>query len=219
MRRSYPLLQLSLAALLGGMLTSCGDNHESPGLEYAPQMYHTIAYDPYSQVADTSSEYDNTIKFNPTRSNMRKPVAGTVARKYYAGSSFTSNKTEVAKTIMVYENIHPDSIDYAAKVLKNPLEASEANLERGKALYARFCSPCHGGQGAGDGTVADLYKGVANLQVKLVSEGHIFHTITHGKGRMWPHGSQINPDDRWRIAMFVKSIQQQPAAAAPAPAQ
>jgi hypothetical protein len=43
--------------------------------------------------------------------------------------------------------------------------------------------------------------------LKGITEGHIFHVITMGKGLMWPHGSQISPEDRWKIAKYVKTLQ------------
>jgi len=185
------------------VLGSCGRDANDPGLEYAPQMYHAIAFDPFSQVIDTSSEYYNTINVNKNGQNMRLPAEGTVARKHFAGM----RKGELAKDILQY-NIPADSLDYAARVLSNPIALSPKVVEEGKVLYGRYCQSCHGEGGLGDGKVADQYKGVANLvaKAKVVTDGHIFHVITHGKGRMWPHGSQVNPDERWKIVHFVKSL-------------
>ena len=42
-----------------------------------------------------------------------------------------------------------------------------------------------------------------------MTEGHIFHTITHGRGRMNAHGSQIDIADRWKIVRYVQTLQQQ----------
>ena len=64
----------------------------------------------------------------------------------------------------------------------------------------------------GDGKVADKYAGVANLKgdsYLAMSEQHIFHVITYGAGLMGAHGSQVNPDERWKIARYVKSLQKQ----------
>ena len=33
-------------------MTSCGAGGDNPGLEYAPNMYHSVAYEPYSQIVD-----------------------------------------------------------------------------------------------------------------------------------------------------------------------
>ncbi len=64
----------------------------------------------------------------------------------------------------------------------------------------------------GDGKVADKYAGVANLKgdsYLKMSEAHIFQVITHGAGLMGAHGSQISPEDRWKIAKYVKALQKQ----------
>jgi len=45
--------------------------------------------------------------------------------------------------------------------------------------------------------------------LKDVNDGHIYHVITHGKGRMWPHGSQISSENRWKIVLYVHELQKQ----------
>jgi mono/diheme cytochrome c family protein len=202
--KSFAVFATTVA--MAGLLASCGQDRNDTGIEYAPQMYHTIPYDPYSQVTDTSSEYFNTNRLNPGGTNMRKPAANTVARKFYAGTP----RTELAKTVMIYDNLIADSVELSGRILKNPLVPTEALLAQGETLYLRYCSPCHGAGGAGDGKVAEKYKGVPNYSTgryATLPEGHIFHTITFGKGRMWPHGSQINPEDRWKIVMYVQKLQ------------
>jgi hypothetical protein len=57
--------------------------------------------------------------------------------------------------------------------------------------------------------VADKYPGVANLTglaYQDITEGHIFHVITMGKGLMGAHGSQLSPDERWKIARYIKEV-------------
>jgi mono/diheme cytochrome c family protein len=166
-------------------------------------MYHAIAFEPYSQVIDTSSEFYNTINVNPNGLNQRLPATGTIPRKQYSGLK----KGDLAKEIFAYE-MTPEGLDQAAATLTNPIPLSPQAIEDGKALYTRYCQACHGAGGEGDGKVADQYKGVANLvtKSKAVTEGHIYHVITYGKGRMWPHGSQVNPDERWKIVHFVKTL-------------
>ena len=110
---------------------------------------------------------------------------------------------------MIY-NIPADSIDIASRVLKNPIPKTDAVLAEGQVLYQRYCQHCHGASGAGDGKVGATYKGVPNYTsdaMKNLSEGHIFHVITFGKARMWPHGSQVNPEERWKIVHYVQKLQ------------
>lgn len=202
------------------LLASCGAGGEDQGTEYAPNMYHSVAYEPYSQITDkeagrwlTSIEYVkdsaetnfsnhaefyNSNSLNPFSMNMRMPAPNTVSRN--------------SKNYLPYRT-PKDSIDIAAKKL-SPLDTAQnkAILAEGKILYDVYCDHCHGSKGEGDGKVADKYAGVANLKgdaIKGVSEGHIFHVITMGKGLMQPHGSQISVEERWKIARYVKALQAQ----------
>jgi mono/diheme cytochrome c family protein len=180
-------LKISLVAFTSVALLGCSNGPNDPGTQYAPQMYDDPAYSPLKQI-----EY-NTV--NPTRSNMRVPAAGTIPRgklDYF---------THIPKN---------DSLNQA-DALVSPIRPTEQVLAEGQVLYERFCQHCHGAEGQGDGLVAPVYKGVANLQsdaIKAVSLGHIFNVITNGKGRMLPHGSQVNPQERWEIALYVKNVLQ-----------
>lgn len=193
-----------VSCLLGGLLmSSCGQDPNDPGLEYAPDMYHSVAYEPYRQKADFKNPY------NPWGNNLWYPVKGTVSRRNYQ-TSFGSGDS--AKVDLMLYGIPKDSIEIAERTLVNPVPANEQLLAEGKVLYTRYCQPCHGANGKGDGPVGKVYKGVANFSAgnyKNMNDGHIFHVITHGKGRMWPHGSQINPVDRWKIVHYVHQLQQQ----------
>ena len=113
---------------------------------------------------------------------------------------------------MVSKTIPNDSISYSEALLSNPLAATPENIEEGKLQYERFCQHCHGETGKGDGLVAKAYKGVpvySSDALKAINDGHIYHVITHGKGRMWPHGSQISSQNRWKIVLYVHELQKQ----------
>lgn len=201
------------------LLASCGAGGEDQGTEYAPNMYHSVAYEPYSQITDKEAgrwltsidyktdsaetnfsnhaEYYNSNSLNPFRMNMRLPAPNTVSRNRNGYLPYRLGK---------------DSLQFAAATLVNPLDTAQdaAILAEGKILYETYCDHCHGAKGEGDGKVADKYAGVANLKgaaIKGVSEGHIFHVITMGKGLMQPHGSQVSVEDRWKIARYVKALQ------------
>jgi mono/diheme cytochrome c family protein len=126
---------------------------------------------------------------------MREPVEGTVKRGKYLPN-----------------RIPADDYEAAAVMLSNPTDSTTEVLKEGKALYNTFCEHCHGTKGMGDGLVGKEYKGVtAYTSASVIDKpgGHIFHVITHGKGRMGAHGSQISEDDRWKIVRYVQVLQQQ----------
>ena len=198
-----------LAFLTAVLLTSCGASGDRQGTEYAPNMYHSVPYDPYTQIVDKDAgswltsidypdghaEFFNSNKYNPFRMNMRETPANTVSRNKHGWLPYRIGK---------------DSLDFASRTLTNPLDSTAAVVAEGKVLYEMYCDHCHGAKGAGDGKVSEKYNGIPNYKsdaLKNITEGHIFHVITHGKNLMWAHGSQISPEDRWKIAKYVKTLQ------------
>lgn len=180
--------QASAALFASALLIACGGNEMSsdPGVEYAPQMYDSYAYQAYKQV--------ELNDFNPGGGNLRVPARNTIARGKMGFLDY-SNDTS--------------TMDVMGAGLVNPIKANEATLEEGKVLYERMCAHCHGDAGAGDGLVAPKFKGVANLTsgaIKAKPVGHIYQVITKGKGRMMPHNTQVNPEERWKISMYVKNV-------------
>lgn len=189
------------------VLSACVRSPEDPGTEYAPQMYVSKAYEPFSQV--DGKDGLNTI--NPNGANMRTPPANTIARRRYNITFEGDDSTSKTRRDIMSYNIHKDSMAISEKVLKNPFKPTANVMEEGKILYTRFCAHCHGENGDGKGKVNDQYKGVANISasgaLKNLNGGHIYHVITHGKGRMWAHSSLVNPDERWKIVWYVHKLQ------------
>jgi len=192
------------------VLAACSAKKDYPGLEYAPNMYHAVPYEPLKQITDENAgnwvnsdddpygEYYSSNPNNPHRMNMRIPPENTVKRTKYGWLPY---------------RIPKDSIDLAARILTNPLDSTDQVIAEGKALYEVFCIACHGEKGQGDGLVGKVMLGVPAYnvgRVKDVNGGHIFHVITMGKGRMYSHGSQIKSMDRWKIVRYVQTLQNQP---------
>lgn len=204
LRKSY---KSALILVFGVAMVSCAGG-ENPGLEYAPNMYHSVAYEPLKQITDESAgdwvqvdqensnfgEYYSSNPLNEHGMNMRTPPANTIARGK-----------------MPYR-IAKDDLDSAA-LLVSPFEAGDAEVEiEGKVLYGKFCAHCHGKDGIEPGKVGEVFLGVPpynSAAIKDKSEGHVFHVITHGKGRMGPHASQLSVEERWKITRYVQKLQNQ----------
>jgi len=207
-------LGVSSAMLLAG----CKAGGDYQGLEYAPNMYHSVAYEPLTQITDPEAgwyfnsldarpgEFYNSNQYNPYKMNLRLPPKHTVRR--------------TSTGWLPYRGANDSTGLRLANKLVNPIEASPAVLDQGKVLFETYCKHCHGAKAGGDGKVAQgvkidgvdhsMYPGVANLKgdaYKNITEGHIFHVITYGKGLMGAHGSQVSEEDRWKIAKYVKELQ------------
>ena len=207
-------LGVSSAAILFG----CKAGGDYQGLEYAPNMYHSVAYEPLTQIVDVNAgwyfnaldtrtgEFYNSNPYNPHKMNLRLSPKNTVRR--------------TAQGWLPYRGKNDSTGLRLANRLVNPFDASPVVLDQGKVLFETYCKHCHGPKAGGDGKVAQgvkidgvdhsMYPGVANLRgdaYKNITEGHIFHVITYGKGLMGAHGSQVSEEDRWKIAKYVKELQ------------
>ena len=196
------------SVVAGLVLYGCGASDNNQGYEYAPNMYHSIAYEPLKQIKDKSAgqwvnssedetvgEYYSSNPNNAFEMNMLEPVPGTIRRGDY-----------------IPNHIPKDSFALAERVLINPLDSSAAVLSDGKELFTKFCSHCHGADGQTPGKVGEVFAGVVSYTSAAVidkKEGHIFHVITHGKGRMLSHSSQLSIEERWKIVRYVQVLQQQ----------
>jgi mono/diheme cytochrome c family protein len=215
-------IQLGAALTVGVLMSACKAGGDYQGLEYAPNMYHSVAYEPLTQITDPDAgsivnaldagydnghgEFYNSNNYNPYKMNLRLPPANTVKRNAQGWLPYRAGNDSVSLRL--------------ANKLVNPFEATPAVLDQGKVLFETYCKHCHGTKGGGDGKVAQgvkidgvdhsAYPGVANLKgdaYKNITEGHIFHVITYGKGLMGSHGSQVSEEDRWKIAKYVKELQ------------
>jgi mono/diheme cytochrome c family protein len=115
-----------------------------------------------------------------------------------------------------YPNTIPGYQQAGAEV-KSPLALTEANMADGKMLFEHFCSPCHGMTGQGDGLVVahgfppppSYSKGQSSRggDMKDLTDGKIYHTITYGVNAMGSYAAQVAPEERWKIVLYVHHLQ------------
>jgi mono/diheme cytochrome c family protein len=165
-----------------------------PGIEYAPDMYYSKGYEPFSQFSD-STKY----RFNPYLMSMREPVEGTVALGQLDYQ-------------YAYENT-PEGYDAAGLNLVMTGGLDENEQIEGERLFGIYCSPCHGMTGGNNGAVSErqavLKPSWANYQDKYIKElpiGKIYHVITYGKNNMGSYAYALTPKERWSIATYVKRL-------------
>ncbi|MBW2232103.1 MAG: cytochrome c [Deltaproteobacteria bacterium] len=100
--------------------------------------------------------------------------------------------------------------------LANPVSASLQSLKNGEVLFGRYCTTCHGPNGHGDGPVAGppfgtgpfglvLPIGGPASVVRAFSDGHLYTTITLGRGRM-PNYRRVPAEGRWDIVNYIRDI-------------
>lgn len=177
---------------LGSVMSSCF-NKRSTGLEYAPNMYDHKAFDP--------DQPNDNFKDGKTA---QLPPEGTTPVGFDKIDDSYPNTSE--------------GYELAGKNMSNPFPVTYPNLVDGKNLYVKMCSHCHGLEGKGDGSIIKLGKfppppaygtGTSSRggSMKDLSDGKIFHTITHGVNLMGAHKNQLTPAERWKIVMYVHELQ------------
>jgi mono/diheme cytochrome c family protein len=92
-----------------------------------------------------------------------------------------------------------------------PVEITPQFMERGAQRFNINCAICHGPTGAGDGIVKQY--GMPTIvtlldeRIRNMSDGEIFHTITHGKNTMMGYGHNVMVNDRWAIIAYLRALQ------------
>lgn len=187
----FRILGTAVITLAASMVfTSCHDKR-STGWEYAPNMYRHIAYDP--------DQKNPNFKDGKTA---QVPPAGTIP---------------VGFVRFNYPNTM-DGYNLASTEVKNALALTSKHLTEGKKLYTTFCAPCHGLTGQGDGLVTTHDAGVKPPSysagqssrggaMKDLTDGKIYHTITYGVNAMGSYASQLSPEERWKVTMYVHHLQ------------
>ncbi|PQA54054.1 MULTISPECIES: c-type cytochrome [Siphonobacter] len=208
MKKYLPFVWIA-ASLVVVLLASLKRDPQHQAWEFAPNMYYPVGYEPLSQI-DANPINSATGKGNL---NMRVPVKGTIPQQSFTTTLGDTTVSALERMDLIARNVPADSIAMSEAVLSNPIATTDKSLKQGELLYGRYCLHCHGGTGKGDGLVGKKYGGVpvySSDALKNLNDGHIYHVITYGKGRMWPHGSQVSPEDRWKIVQYVHKLQQEP---------
>jgi mono/diheme cytochrome c family protein len=183
--KNYKAISLVLFSII---VAACNRGRNDPGWDYFPDMFYSTAYETFTK--------NPNFKDGMT---MRVPPAGTVPRGF----------------IPFEYTIDPESRIKAGKELLNPYLPNDELLGRGREIYTTFCIGCHGSGGEGDGHLykSGLYPAkprslVAKEAVDL-KDGEIYHSITLGFGAMGAHGSQVRPEDRWKVILYIRQLQKE----------
>jgi mono/diheme cytochrome c family protein len=152
-----------------------------------------------------------------------RPIpAGTVPRgRPLAGSPLTSGQAPGHADDVVAAQIPP--AERMQFVEEFPFQIRAGDLSRGRERFEIFCAMCHDPLGTGHGKIVergyleppnyltDNSRGFERVGIRKslreVPVGYFFHVITDGFGGMPAYRSQIPPEDRWRIAAYIRVLQ------------
>jgi len=180
------VFKLLFLALFTVFLSGCDRSRNNPGWDYFPDMFYSTAYESYTK----NPNFEDGM-------TMRIPAKGSIPRDFIPFEYTTD----------------PESRIRAGIDLVNPVSASPEAIYRGKMVYGTFCTGCHGPGGDGDGNLytSKLYplkpRPLSSGNSINLKDGEIYHSITLGFGSMGAHGTQIVPEDRWKLIHFIRTLQ------------
>ncbi|MBI4164529.1 MAG: cytochrome c [Acidobacteria bacterium] len=161
---------------------------DRPHVEILPEMVRSAAAESFSP--------------NPVFADgktLQKPAPGTIPRGL----------------LPLHYQATPEDAHRAGEELTNPYSLNNENaLKRGASVYANFCLACHGPTRAGDGPVARRGYPPPPAQPPPIKDGEMFHIITYGRGNMPSHAGQLSREDRWKVILYIRSLQQKTVAQA-----
>lgn len=192
--------KILILVILSGFFMACSGPERSPAVVFMPDMYYSVPYEPYQKAnfgypnyADESGVGVFSENFNMSALT---PVEGTVPH--------------TASGILPYMLPNTNEGYEASKSVSSPLDSmnSAKDMLRGEELYNQACATCHGVKGDGQGpiVVSGAYLGVPNYKDRVITEGSVYHVIMYGRNAMGSYASQLNVEDRWRVAEYVMQL-------------
>lgn len=163
------------------MAVSCKKD-TAPNYQFMPNMYESAGYETYGEAA-----FRNGVE-------AQLPAEGSIARGHMPFD---------------FENT-TEGYALAKETLTSPLDSTQVDLERGKALYEIYCGICHGNKGDGQGNLVKREKilGVPkyNDAGRAITAGSIYHTIYYGKNAMGSYANQLKEEERWQVVSYVLKL-------------
>jgi mono/diheme cytochrome c family protein len=180
------------AGLAAALVVSLGVNWyvRRPAAQPNMELAQRMARDPGFNTFDPNANFPNGM-------TLRTPVAGTIAR----------GLPPLGFGPSVVEGVR------AGNELVNPFSSDDgAALQRGGVVYSRYCELCHAADGKGAGPVSEHgFRAPPTLHrpfTRQMKDGQIFHLVTFGRGAMPGHAGQIPVNDRWKVVLHVRHLQQ-----------
>jgi mono/diheme cytochrome c family protein len=177
------LLLAFLATL--GLHVVAGRDLSQRNIEALPEMQYSPAYDTFAPNPNF-----------PDGKTLQLPQPGTISR---------------GRMPLHYGPSLEDAVRAGAE-LHNPFSGDDARaLARGAFLFGNYCQMCHGPEGKGDGPM--MQRGMppsASLQADnavQMKDGQLFHVLTYGERNMSSHAAQLSREDRWKVILYVRSLQ------------
>jgi mono/diheme cytochrome c family protein len=88
------------------------------------------------------------------------------------------------------------------------MAGDSADASRGRQIFVKYCSGCHGAQGQGDGypLLGPDPANLASPATKERSDEELIRTIHEGKPNMPPWKYRLSPQDSKDVLAYIRSL-------------
>jgi mono/diheme cytochrome c family protein len=214
------ILFVAIATLI--TFNACsGPGENATGMEYMPDMGHSVAYEANTYNYYYLNTWDSvSVKKLKDLSMPRNPVTGTIARGY-AGTAKTNNLSVAVSpngsVPYYYTNTEDERARAMKEIVDNPFPITESGLAKAKDLYNIYCGICHGEKGDGNGWLVDEANPNAKYPAAPAnflqdtfynsSNGRYYHGIMFGKGVMGQYRDKLSYEERWQVIHYIHFLQ------------
>ena len=149
----------------------------------------------------------------------RPDMANQPKAKPFSESDFFSNGTNARQLpphTVAHGAAHENTTFYTGLlngvyVTKLPTKLTPELLARGRERFDAICASCHDRTGSGNGMVVQRgFPQPPSFHVDRLRNapiGHFFDVITKGYGVMYSYATRVDPEDRWAIAAYIRTLQ------------
>jgi mono/diheme cytochrome c family protein len=150
---------------------------------------------------------------------MREYPAGVVARGSLAANPAAPpaamGNAQQVQTVNAVIAGDPNTAPAAVVIPKGedafPFKVSQEILDRGEERFNINCSHCHGKLGRGDGMIAlrgfKKPPSYHDDRLRQAPASYFYDVMTNGFGAMSAYADQVTPEDRWKIAAYIRVLQ------------
>ena len=126
-----------------------------------------------------------------------------------------ANRPEIPDTV-ARGHMRTDELLYTGRVDgvvadQFPFPVTREVLERGRARFNIYCSPCHDYTGSGRGMIVQRgFPPPPSYHIERLMKapaGHFFDVMSNGFGMMYSYASRVTPEDRWAIVAYIRALQ------------
>lgn len=145
----------------------------------------------------------------------RNPVEGTVARGSLKDDALIPASMRKPGGALPIASPAAGQTSPTASAAKDvnafPFAITPELLARGQDRFNAYCTPCHSKLGDGNGMIVQrgFRRPPSYHEERLRNEptSHFFDVMTNGFGAMPSYSDKLSPEDRWKVAAYIRVLQ------------